>query len=172
MAGKKLIKSMNNLVLGVFSIALGIYLLTSKKIVANDIATGAGGRFAQAGTYVHLLAMILIGLAAILIIKSFNFKKSDDTTGFVFLWNKEIVITALSLIVYTYLLPRIGFTFSTFPLLFILVFVFSTKETTKGERKLTRQEVKKLLLLALLFSLAMLLVIYLVFSVLLKVTMP
>lgn len=172
MATRKLIKSMNNLVLGVLSVALGIYLLTSDHIVSNDIATGAGGRFAQAGTYVDLLAMVLIGLAVILIVKSFNFTRSEETTGFIFHWNKEILITAVALVVYTFLLPRLGFTFTTFPLLFLLVAVFAAKEVTKGERKLTRQERRKILLLASVFSVAMLVVVFLVFTVLLKTTLP
>jgi len=172
MAEKKIVRSMNDLVLGVLSIVLGIYLLTSKNIVKNDVATGAGGPFAQAGTYVDLLAGILLVLAVVLVVKSFNFKKSDNVTGFTFLWNKEIVITAISLILYTILLPIIGFTITTLALLLLLVSVFSAKEITRGERKLTKAEKKKVLLLAVVFSLVMLLVIYVVFSVLLKVTLP
>jgi hypothetical protein len=172
MSEKKIVRSMNDLVLGVLSIILAIYLLTSKNIVKNDVATGAGGPFAQAGTYVDLLAGILLILAAVLVIKSFNFKKTDNVTGFTFLWNKEIVITAISLILYTILLPIIGFTITTLALLLVLVTVFSTKEITRGERKLTKAERKKVLLLSVVFSLVMLLVIYVVFSVLLKVTLP
>ncbi len=172
MAGKKLVRSMNDLVLGVASSALGVYLLTSKNIIKNDVATAAGGPFAQAGTYVDLLAGILIALAVILIVKSFNFKQSENVTGFTFLWNKEIVITAISLIMYTIFLPIIGFTITTFVLLLLLVSIFSIKEITRGERKLTRTEMKKVLLLAVIFSVVMLLMIFVVFSVFLKVTLP
>jgi hypothetical protein len=172
MATKKIVRSMNDLVLGIGTFILSIYLLTSKNIISSDIATGAGGRFAQAGTYVDLLAYILIILSVVLIVKAFNWAKREDTTGFIFLLNKEIVISVLAMVAYTWLLPRLGFTLTTLPFLFGLVILFSAKEITKGERKLTKAELKKVLLLATIFSVGMLLIVFLVFSVILKVTMP
>ena len=52
---KKIIRSTNDLLLAVLMGGLSIFLLLSKKIITG-VENGLGGMWAQASTYIHLLA--------------------------------------------------------------------------------------------------------------------
>ena len=107
MSKPKLLKNVNDFILGCLMLVLGLYIFLSKGIIKNNVATNTGGMFARADVYIRMLAGLIAFLAFLLIIKSFNYKKSQDIKGFRFVMNKEIALTALSLIVYTLVLPRI-----------------------------------------------------------------
>lgn len=57
---KKIIRSTNDLLLAVLMGGLSIFLLLSKKIITG-VENGLGGMWAQASTYIHLLAGALTG---------------------------------------------------------------------------------------------------------------
>lgn len=57
---KKIIRSTNDLLLAVLMSGLSIFLLLSKKIITG-VENGLGGMWAQASTYIHLLAGALTG---------------------------------------------------------------------------------------------------------------
>ena len=59
---KKIIRSTNDLLLAVLMGGLSIFLLLSKKIITG-VENGLGGMWAQASTYIHLLAGILLAMA-------------------------------------------------------------------------------------------------------------
>ena len=56
---KKVIRSTNDLLLAVLMGAASIFLLTSDKVITG-VENGLGGAWAQASTYIHLLAGILL----------------------------------------------------------------------------------------------------------------
>ena len=153
-------------------LVLGLYIIFNKGIIKNNVALNTGGIFARADVYIRMIAGLIAFLAFLLILKSINFSKSKEVKGFIFVMNKEIALTALSLVVYTFVLPRIGFTISTSVLMFFLVFMLSVRELTGGERKLTRKELHKLLLISVIYTIVLVVVVYLVFSKLLGVSLP
>ena len=59
---KKITLSTNDLLLAVLMGGLSIFLLLSKKIITG-VENGLGGMWAQASTYIHLLAGILLAMA-------------------------------------------------------------------------------------------------------------
>ena len=59
---KKIIRSTNDLLLAVLMGGLSIFLLLSKKIITG-VENGLGDIWAQASTYIHLLAGILLAMA-------------------------------------------------------------------------------------------------------------
>jgi len=163
---------MNDFVLGCLMLPLGLYVSLSKGIIKNNVVINTGGPFARADVYIRMLSAMIAFLALLLIVKSINFTKSKEVKGFKFVMNKEIALTALSLVVYTFVLPRIGFTISTSVLMYFLVFMLSVRELTGGERKLTRKELHKLLLISAIYTVVLVIAVYLVFSKLLGVSLP
>ena len=172
MSKPRLIKKMNDFVLGCLMLPFGLYIFLSKGIIKNNVIINTGGLFARADVYIRMLSGMIAILALILIVKSINFSRSKETQGFKFVMNKEIALTAFSLVVYTFVLPRIGFTISTSVLMFFLVFMLSVRELTGGERKLTRKELQKLLLISAIYTVVLVIAVYLVFSKLLGVSLP
>ncbi|NCB02639.1 MAG: tripartite tricarboxylate transporter TctB family protein [Spirochaetia bacterium] len=172
MSKTKLIKNMNDFILGCIMLVFGLFIFLNKGIIKNNVATNTGGMFARADVYIRMLAGLIAFLAFLLIIKAINFSKSKEVKGFRFVLNKEIALTALSLIIYTYVLPRIGFAISTSILMFLLVLMLSVRELTGGERKVTKKELYKLLLISLIYTIVLVIVVYLIFSQLLGVSLP
>ncbi len=172
MSKPKLLKNVNDFILGCLMLVLGLYISFSKGIIKNNVISNTGGLFARADVYIRMLAGLIAFLAFLLIIKSINFSKSKESKGFTFIMNKEIALTALSLIVYTLALPRIGFAISTTVLMFFLVFMLSIRELTGGDRKLTKKELQKLLLISAIYTVLLVIAVYLVFSKLLGVSLP
>ena len=172
MSKPKLIKNVNDFILGCLMLSLGLFIFLNKGIIKNNVVSNTGGLFARADVYIRMIAALIAFFAFLLIIKSINYTKSKEVKGFTFVMNKEIALTALSLVVYTFVLPKIGFTITTSVLMFFLVFMLSVRELTGGERKLTRKELHKLLLVSAIYTVFLVIAVYLVFSKLLGVILP
>ena len=105
----KFVKNTNDFVIGIALLALGIYILLTKKIVFGNVMQTSGGPLVHPEVYVRLLGGILTFLAAILVLKSLNWRRSAELTPFRFLITPHIFLTVVALVLYTFLLPRIGF---------------------------------------------------------------
>ena len=94
---KKIIRSTNDLLLAVLMGGLSIFLLLSKKIITG-VENGLGGMWAQASTYIHLLAGILLAMAILQLIYAIDFKGAAEHKKLHIPVSKEIVITAAALL--------------------------------------------------------------------------
>ena len=74
---KKIIRSTNDLLLAVLMGGLSIFLLLSKKIITG-VENGLGGMWAQASTYIHLLAGILLAMAILQLIYAIDFRGAAE----------------------------------------------------------------------------------------------
>lgn len=64
---KKVIRSTNDLLLAILMAGVSIFLLSSDKIITG-VENGLGGFWAQASSYITLLAGILLGLSVLQLI--------------------------------------------------------------------------------------------------------
>lgn len=168
----KRIKTMNDFILGIMMLAFSLFLLFSDKIVTNMPVVTMGGYFARADVYIHLLATILGIVALVLIGKSINFKKDAEVTGFSFLINNTILISAAILILYTLLLPVIGFIISTFLAIFFLCALYTVKEENKTLKEYRGKALGKMLLRSGIYSVVLVVVLKIIFTYGLSVQLP
>ena len=167
---KNLIKSTNDLCLGLLMGALGIFLLVSDKVVTGK-SNGMGGFWAQASTYIQLLAVILVALAVLQLLYAFNFKKGGEHQKLNIPINREIVIVGVCLIAYALLLPTLTFFPCTLALSIITCGTFQMKENSgvgDGSRKLSKKQIISNLIYSVLLTLAL----WVVFTKLLKCVLP
>ena len=164
-------KSMNDLCVVVLMAAIGFFLCLSDKIVGEKV-TGipAGGLFVRADMYIRLLGGMLLFLTVLLFIKNLNFNKFAETKGFHFPLTPQTVLTILSLVVYTLLLRTIGFAIDTFLVSFFLVFLYMRIENKN--QVLTRPLLIRMLLTNLIFSVSLVTIIYVLFGIVLRVSLP
>ena len=106
--------------------SVSIFLLTSKKIITG-VENGLGGMWAQASTYIHLLAGILLALSVLQLIYAINFGGKGEHSK-LHIPIPGIIVTAVSLVLYALLLPVLTFFPCTLALNIILCGVFAMKE--------------------------------------------
>ena len=167
---KKVIKSVNDLLLALIMGAVGLFLLVSDQTVTGR-ANGLGGFWAQADTYINMLAILLLALAVLQLIYAIDFKFSDTFAPLNIPINREIVITAVALVLYALLLPKLTFFPCTFALSVILCGTYQMKENSgseSGSRKLS----KKQIIVTIIYSAVLTIVLYVVFTQLLKCVLP
>jgi len=166
---KKIIKSTNDLLLALIMGGLSIFLLVSDKTVTGK-TNGMGGFWAQASTYITILASLMLALSVLQLIYAINFKgDADKFSKLIIPVNREIVITAIALVLYALLLPILTFFPCTLALTVILTGTFMMKENSgTGDRKLS----KKQIVTAVVYSSILTVALYLVFTYLLKCVLP
>jgi len=174
MAKRNLLKNTNDFIIGLALLGLGIYVILTDNMVQGVIpAQLPGGYLTRPDVYVRMIGGFLALCAAILMIKSFNFERTTETTKFRFVISWEIVFTVVSLSVYTILLTRVGFFVSTFLLVFFLAAMYLRKEKTgEGKIPLTRKEIIADLIRISVYSVLLVLGVYLVFTRVLIVVLP
>ena len=170
----KLIKNTNDFVIGMALLILGLYVIFTDQIVHGVIpAHLPGGFLTRPDVYVRLIGGFLALCAAILVVKSINFERTANTTGFKFVISLEIVLTVLALVAYTWMLTRIGFFISTFVLLLFLTTMYLRKEKIgKGKPPMSRKEIVKDLVTIFVYSVLMVIGVYFVFTRVLFVALP
>jgi hypothetical protein len=165
----KLLKSVNDFVIGVFLFALGLFVLTTKWVVDSEIRVTDGGFWVRPDVYVRLIGGLISVCSAILILKSLNFRRQAETMPFRFVICREVVFTAAALIAYAFLLTRIGFAISTFLLTLFLTCVYIRKEKQSEKKPLLTL---KDLIVAVVYSGILDAVVWLIFSKVLHVALP
>lgn len=166
---KKAIRSTNDLVLAVLMGAASIFLLTSDHIITG-VENGLGGIWAMASTYIKLLAMILLALSVLQLIYSINFKGAEHEKLHIPI-SKEIVITAIALVLYALLLPTLTFFPCTLALSIVLCGTFAMKEN-QSDPELNGKLPKKQVVGIIIYSVVLTVVLWLVFTQLLKCVLP
>lgn len=167
---KNMIRSANDLVLSVLMGIVSIFLLTNKNIITG-VENGLGGFWAKASTYVHLLAGILLALAVLQLIYAVNFKRDGANQKLNIPISREIVITAITLVLYALLLPVLTFFPCTLALLIILCGTFAMKEN-QGESEQRVKLSKKQVISIVIYSVILTIVLWFLFTQLLKCVLP
>ena len=167
---KKFIRSSNDLLLSILMGAVGAFLLTSQKIIIG-VENGLGGMWAQASTYIHLLAGILLAMAVLQLIYAIDFKGAAEHQKLHISVSKEIVITAVALVLYELLLPVLTFFPCTLALNIVLCATFARKEN-EGNEELQGKMSKKQFLGIVIYSVILTIVLWLLFTQILKCVLP
>ncbi|WP_312942752.1 tripartite tricarboxylate transporter TctB family protein [Oscillibacter sp.] len=167
---KKVIRNTNDLLLAAVMGALSVFLLTSKHIITG-VENGLGGIWAQASTYIHLLAGILLGLCILQLIYAINFKRDGEHQAIKIPISKEIVITAVALVLYALLLPVLTFFPCTLVLIIVLCGTFAMKEN-QGDSEKAGKLPKKQLVAIVVYSVILTVALWVLFTQLLKCILP
>ncbi len=167
---KKVIRSTNDLLLAVLMGGVSIFLLTSKKIITG-VENGLGGMWAQASTYIHLLAGIMLALSILQLIYAINFKGDGEHKKLSIPISREIIITAVALVLYALLLPVLTFFPCTLVLNIVLCGTFAMKEN-QGDPELKGKLPKKQAIAIVIYSVVLTVVLWVVFTQLLKCVLP
>jgi hypothetical protein len=161
---------MNDFIIGMVLMAVSVWLLVSKNITEGRIIDNEGGLFVRADMYIRMLGGLMLFLAFLMVIRSINFKKAAETTGFSFTITTESFLTILALVLFIILLKPVGFGITTFLFTFFEVCLYMRKENRgKG---LGRREVIKKTVFAGIFSVILVVIVYLVFVKVLLVILP
>jgi hypothetical protein len=161
---------MNDFICGLVLSAVSIWLLVSKSVTIGKVETGQGGLFVRADVYPRMLGALMLFLAILMIIRSINFKKEAETAPFFINITKESLFTFVALIVFIVILKPVGFAISTFALTFFLVVLYMLKEYES--KNLTPQQKKKKIVFAAVFSVILVVFVWVAFEKLLLVTLP
>jgi hypothetical protein len=164
------IKNMNDFIGGILLGAVSVFLMVSKHIVEGRLVTGKGGTFVRADTYIKMLGGLMFFLAFIMVIRSINFKRTAETKGFTFTITKESLLTIVALLIYTVVLKLMGFALTTFLFSFFIVCLYMRKENQGKE--LSRRQIIKKVIVAGVFSVILVGVVYVLFSKVLMVVLP
>ena len=168
---KKVIRSTNDLLLAVLMGAVSVFLLTSGKVITG-VENGLGGAWAQASTYIHLLAGILLALSVLQLIYAINFKGDGEHQKLHIPISKEIVITAVSLVLYALLLPILTFFPCTLALIIVLCGTFAMKENEGNPELQGKKLPKKQVIHIIVYSAVLTVVLWLLFTQILKCVLP
>jgi hypothetical protein len=147
----------------------GIFIVQYRDIVRGQISDSVGGVLVRPDVYVRMIGVLLIICSLILVIKSINYKRSGKTEGFHFVLTKEVALTGISLLLYAALLEPAGFYISTFLLTLFLTCMYMRKEKSgEGKKLLSRGAI----IVALVYSIVMVVVVHLIFAKVLNVVLP
>ena len=167
---KKVIRSTNDLLLAVLMGCVSIFLLTNQGIITG-VENGLGGYWAQASSYIHLLASVLLGLSVLQLIYAINFKGSGEHKKLSIPVTKEVIITAVALILYALLLPTLTFFPCTLALNVVLCGTYGMKEN-QDDPELKGKLPKKQIIAIIVYSVVLTIVLWLVFTQLLNCILP
>lgn len=169
----KMIKKMNDFVLGILVILLSAFLLFGK-ITETEVKTGQGGFLVRSDVWLRMMGLFLLVVAVILIIRSINFghKKDQEAEPFHFYIDSTVVAVTISLIAYALALPILGFFISTFVMCMYLVILFSIKEKAWTFRSVPKEAWGKILAKGAVTAVVLLVVFWFVFGKLLAIQLP
>ena len=166
----KWFKSMNDFCAVILMAAIGCFLVFSNLIVAEKMSgIPPGGLFVRADMYIRLLGGFLLLLTVLLFIKNLNFTKSE-TKALEIPITPQAVYTLLSLVFYTLVLRTLGFALATFLVSFFLVFLYMKLENKN--LPMTRQLLVRMLVTDAIFSVCLVGIIYVMFGMVLRVSLP
>ena len=165
----RFLKSVNDFIIGIALLAAGVFIATYQNIVKGTIANSPGGLLVRPDVYVRMLGVLLVICSFLLVLKSINFTGKGETKGFHFVLTKEVSFTGIALFLYAVLLEWMGFYITTFLLCLFLTCMYMRRERM-GEDKisLTRRSV----IIAAIYSLTMVIVVYFLFAKVLNVVLP
>ena len=153
---KKAIRSTNDLLLALLMGGVSVFLLTSKKIITG-VENGLAG--------------ILLALSVLQLIYAINFKSGGEHKKLRIPISREILITAAALVLYALLLPVLTFFPCTLALNIVLCGTFAMKEN-QGDPELKGKLPKKQLIAVVIYSVVLTIVLWVLFTQILKCVLP
>jgi formate hydrogenlyase subunit 3/multisubunit Na+/H+ antiporter MnhD subunit len=173
MGNTRFLKSANDFVIGLALMCVGLFIMITDKIVQVEVMTGNGGVLVRPDTFVRIIGGLLAFFAVVLVLKSINWTKSQQTKRFTFLICRENILTVAALVVYITLLNIIHFFAATFLLLFFLTVMFYNKEISAVEKeKPGRKVLIKRYIVAAIYSAVLTIAVHWIFSQVLHVSLP
>ena len=167
----KAVKRRKELILGIVCAALGLFLLTYKKIVANMNNMNMGGYWNRADVWIRMWAGLLLFISVLVIIRAFV-KEPEGGVEQPFKINKLVVISAVGLVLYVILLPKIGFAVCSFLLALLLNVLYTFKEECKTWKDYSKKELVKIGIRGVIYSLILTVVLWVAFHFGLGVILP
>lgn len=167
----KMIKKTNDFVLSILMLGVSAFLCFGK-IVQNVPATSQGGLLARSDVWIRMIAIYLAIVAVILLITSINFRRSEQTEGFKFMLDSTIISTVVGLVLYTVLLPILGFFICTFAMTLFLVVMYTVREEGRQFRSLDKRVTLRVGLKGVITAAVLLAVFWFVFARLLGIQLP
>ena len=165
----RFLKSVNDFIIGIVLLGAGIFIATHQNIVKGIISDSPGGILVRPDVYVRMLGVLLIICSLLLVFKSINFTGKGETQGFHFVLTKDVLFTGIALLLYAVLLEPAGFYITTFVVCLFLTCMYMRRERMgEGKPPLTRRAV----VIAAIYSLVMVVVVYLLFAKVLNVVLP
>lgn len=168
----RLFRNGNDFLLGVVMLALSAFLLISPDVAKEQIMANMGGFFARADVYIKMLAFILLILSVILILKSINFKKSEDVKPLNIKITREVSLSAAALVLYVLLLPVAGFIPTSFIFVVFLVLLYMRKENEDSENYNDRKAFVKRIGFAVVYATVLVAALCFTFTELLGSVLP
>lgn len=173
MKNLKPLKSTNDFIIGTLFLILGIYVLTTNNILLDSIGASQGTIWIiRPDIYVRGIGCLITAFSVILVLKSINWKRSEETTKFTFAMSKEVLLSIGALIIYAFIFPRVGFALSSFLLIFFLTFIYMCKEMSGKQDKITKKDRIKYAIYSVIYAAILVTVVYLIFSKILYVVLP
>ena len=167
----KSIKRKKECILGLVMIALSVFLLVYDKIVINMPAVDRGGYFNRPDVWIRFWALILMVVSVIIVIRAFKpFPDGEEEKPFYV--DRTILITSAGLVLYAWLMPILGFEIMTFLLTFLLHIMYVLREENKSFKDYTKKELMKKLGIGVIYSLIMVVALWVVFAIGLSVVLP
>lgn len=167
----RLIKKTNDLVFGVGSLIVSLWLVLDSSLIKGFTLASSTPFLARPDVYVRMIAGGWAILAVLLILKSLNLT-GQVTERVKFSFNLPLVtlLPMVAFIFCTLILEDVGFFISSFVLMTVMSFVFQLKEKHLTLR--ADKEVFKILGISCGFSLVLVFALEQIFTHLLKVTLP
>ncbi|MDR0539356.1 MAG: tripartite tricarboxylate transporter TctB family protein [Spirochaetaceae bacterium] len=186
----KRLKSVNDFIIGLALLALGVYVLFTGDIVTGNVSTGDGGLLVRPDVYVRIIGGFLAFFSAVLVLKAVHWTKrgsaGNSGSKVEFALTREVLCTLGALAVYGLLLELtlllkyrtglrdgIGFFVATFLLIVFLTLVFRRKEKySEGFRAVPRKTLAREGILIAVYAVILDIVVWAVFSQVLNVSLP
>ena len=165
------IKRKKEFILAVIMIVIGMFLILYDGIIMNLPAVDRGGYFNRPDVWIRFWALLLVIDSVVVLIRSIV-KEPEGGVEKPFYIDLTITLIALSLLLYIFLLPAIGFIPSTFLIVLFLNIMFVLRERRQKITEVPKPELLKMIGFSVLYSAVLVVVLYFVFAHGLKVVFP
>lgn len=165
------IRHKNDMVLGIIMSAASMFLIFGK-VTEQKVNTNQSGFFGRPDVWLRGLGVLLLLISVILIIRAIDFKNEGTEDKFHFYIDSTVIGLVISLILYTILLPKVGFMITTFAETFYLALLFTVKERGLSFPTVPKKDWGGILLKCIITSAVLLVVFWIVFGKLLAIQLP
>ncbi len=165
------IKRKKEFILAIIMIVIGMFLILYDGIIMNLPAVDRGGYFNRPDVWIRFWALLLVIDSVVVLIRSIV-KEPEGGVEKPFYIDLTITLIALSLLLYIFLLPAIGFIPSTFLIVLFLNIMFVLRERRQKITEVPKPELLKMIGFSVLYSAVLVVVLYFVFAHGLKVVFP
>ncbi|MBO6270601.1 MAG: tripartite tricarboxylate transporter TctB family protein [Clostridium sp.] len=165
------IRHKNDMVLGLITTAFSMFLIFGK-ITEQKVNTNQSGFFGRPDVWIRGLGILMLLISVILMVRAINFKKEETEDRFHFYIDSTVVGLVISLILYTVLLPKLGFIITTFAETFYLALLFTVRERGLSFRTVPGKDWGGILIKCIITAAVLLVIFWIVFGKLLAIQLP